>query len=112
MPLAIFAADPLVSVEGLPREMSVRSTKVFAEAVESAQPPAGLWSPPARDEHPGFLLRVEPVSGKHRVCFIHGLCRYNEALPLPSLPRVFEMAVPARPFVSKVTAVNSLAFRD
>src|SRR5438045_58779 len=61
-PLAIHGADPLVAIKGLAAEMAGAAAKVFAKAVQPIRIAAVPWRFHARDQDPGFTLRVKKVA--------------------------------------------------
>src|SRR5262249_3102028 len=63
LPDPFIGAQPLVAVKRLAREVAVVAVEVFAERIESPQPPAVPGRAPRRDEHPLLFVGVKPVAG-------------------------------------------------
>ena len=54
------------------------------------------------------LFRMKPIPGVDGERFVGRLRRDKESLGLASLPKIFQMAVAAGPFIAKIAGVNAI----
>lgn len=112
VPVSIVGAVPTVPVESFARQVSAFADKVLAEAMQAAQSTTLLGCVPSRDQHPGLVDGMKPVTGKGGVRRVGRRGRHQELLHRSGFPEELEMAVAAGPLIAEVPREDVAAFVD